>query len=130
MSIPSPEALSSSGLNLYCCPDGQYLVLLICCLDSCAYSLAAVPLGLCVLVSRQRRASLPRSPLTVFVQTPRRARGLCLPLGLPPCVPPGGVGRPLLGLGRRFGTLLAGGGVNLVIDRYITSFQPPRLIRW
>jgi hypothetical protein len=42
----------------------------------------------------------PRSPLDVLVPTPRRARGLRPPPGHPACGPHGGVGRPLLGLGR------------------------------
>ena len=42
----------------------------------------------------------PCSPLNVLVPTPRRARGLRPPPGRPACVPHGGVGRPLLGLGR------------------------------
>ena len=36
----------------------------------------------------------------VLILTPRRARGPCPPPGVPPCVTPGGVGRPLPGLGR------------------------------
>jgi hypothetical protein len=44
--------------------------------------------------------SLPRSPRTVVVLASRRARGLRSPPGLPPCVPPGGFRRRLLGLGR------------------------------
>jgi hypothetical protein len=49
-------------------------------------------------------ASLPRSPLmrviTVLVLGPPQGPGASSTPGAPPCVPPGGVGRPLLVLGR------------------------------
>ncbi len=60
--------------------------------------------GRCLLYRSPCPAALglasPRQSPQHARPVPPQARGLCRPRGRPPCVPPGGVGRPLLGLGR------------------------------